>query len=129
MSIDPNEFEDLFDPEVMEELNKQFNELQIKKQEEFINSDPKRKWFMEFSLALSQQGIRYFMSNDEEIIYVQLSKGLMTEGKAESIYIEDIEEYRYLDVSPEALAAAIKAGLLSPVFIFWKKVGEDYEED
>jgi hypothetical protein len=129
MSIDPNDFEDLFDPEVMEELTQKFDELQIKKQTEHINDDPKRKWFMDFSIALGELGIRYSMNYEGTILTLQTSTGLMIKENSEMISIDDIEEYRYLEVPAEAVAAAIKAGLLSPAFRFWNRVGEEYEED
>jgi len=125
MAMDKDEFEDLFEPEVIEELRAQFNELHIKKQQEYIQKNPTQKWFFELSQSLGEQGVRFFRDPDSEVMYVQLTRDFQVEQKTEPILIREIEEYMQINIPAAAVAAAIRAGLISPVFRFWRKIEDD----
>lgn len=128
--MDKNEFEDLFEPEVIEELRAQFNELHIKQQQEYIQQNPEQKWFFELSQSLGEQGVKFFRDPDSEVMYVQLTRDFQVEQRAEPILIKEIEEYMQINIPAAAVAAAIRAGLISPVFRFWRKLedGDDTED-
>jgi hypothetical protein len=120
------EFENFLDPETAKELRIQFHELQLKKQQESIEKDPEKNWFYKFSEALGDQGVKYFRDPDSDIMYVQLTRDFEVQQKPEGIYVKEIEEYMNIGVSPVAVAAAIRAGLISPVFRFWRE-DESYD--
>lgn len=129
MDKNKDDFEDFLDPEVARELQNQFQELQIKKQQESINQDPEKKWFYELSTSLGDQGVKYFREPDTDFMFVQLTRDLEVEQKVERIAVQEIEEYMSIGVSAVAVAAAIRAGLISPVFRFWKEKEDDDAED
>lgn len=126
--MDKDEFDDLFDPEMVEEFRAQFNELHIKNQQERINQDPYQKWFSELSQSFAEQGVKYFREPDSEVMYVQLTRNFEVEQRTESITIREIEEYMNIGIPPSAVAAAIRAGLISPVFRFWKEVDDESDD-
>jgi hypothetical protein len=128
MTMNKDEFDDLFDPEMVEEFRAQFNELHIKNQQEKISQDPYQKWFSELSQAFAEQGIKYFREPDSEVMYVQLTRNFEVEQRTESITIREVEEYMNIGIPPSAVAAAIRAGLISPVFRFWKEVDDESDD-
>lgn len=123
--MNKDEFDDLFDPELVEEFRAQFNKLHIKNQQERINQDPYQKWFFELSQSFAEQGVKYFREPDSEVIYVQLTRNFEVEQRVEAIITREIEEYMNMGIPPSAVAAAIRAGLISPVFRFWREADED----
>jgi len=129
MDKNKDDFEDFLDPEVARELQNQFQKLQIKKQQESINQDPEKKWFYELSTSLGDQGVKYFREPDTDFMFVQLTRDLEVEQKVERIAVQEIEEYMSIGVSAVAVAAAIRAGLISPAFRFWKEQEDDDAED
>lgn len=121
-----DDFDSMFDPEMVHEFRTQFTELHIKNQQQSIDDDPKNAWFLELSTALGAEGIQFSRNDEKEVIYVKLgNEGWQSTTKPEEIYIYELEEYKEIEIPPDALAAAIRAGLLSPVFKFWRKVDED----
>jgi hypothetical protein len=128
MTMNKDEFDDLFDPELVEEFRAQFNELHIKNQQERINQDPYQKWFSELSQSFAEQGIKYFREPDSEIMYVQLTRDFEVEQRAEPIIIREVEEYMNIGIPPSAVAAAIRAGLISPVFKFWREINDESDD-
>jgi len=127
MSIDGNEFDKMFDPEMVHEFRSQFNELQLERQKEIYENNPEEKWFVDFASALGTQGVVFHRTEEQEdIIFVQLLTRIKDKESVEQISINEIEEYMSIGVPAEAVAAAIRAGLLSSVFQFWRNVGEDY---
>ena len=128
MTMNKDEFDDLFDPEMVQEFRAQFNELHIKQQQERISQNPYEKWFYELSQAFIEQGIKYFREPDSEIMFVQLSRDFQVEQKQEVIIIREIEEYMNIGVPAAAVAAAIRAGLLSPVFKFWRDKNDESDD-
>jgi hypothetical protein len=128
MTMNKDEFDDLFDPDMVQEFRAQFNELHIKQQQERISQNPYEKWFYELSQAFIEQGIKYFREPDSEIMFVQLSRDFQVEQKQEVIVIREIEEYMNIGVPAAAVAAAIRAGLLSPVFKFWRDKNDESDD-
>lgn len=128
MSMNKDEFDDLFDPELLQEFKEQFNELQMKKQREYFEADPKMKWLLDFSCALGKQGVRYFKDEEQDLIYVQLPNNTLSDNKVESIRMQEIEEYIEMNVPAEAVAAAIRAGLICYVFKFWTTIDDEPED-
>jgi hypothetical protein len=128
MSMDENEFDSLFDPEMIREFREKFTELNIKRQQEQYEEDPEYKWFLELSIALSREGIRFFRNDEKEMIYIQSVNDTTTERHVESIALNEIQEYMIIGVPAEAVAAAIRAGLLSSVFKFWRKFDDESED-
>lgn len=126
--MNKDEFDDLFDPDMVQEFRAQFNELHIKQQQERISQNPYEKWFYELSQAFIEQGIKYFREPDSEIMFVQLSRDFQVEQKQEVIVIREIEEYMNIGVPAAAVAAAIRAGLLSPVFKFWRDKNDESDD-
>lgn len=124
MAMNKDNFEDFLDPETARELRIQFQELQIKQQQERIENNPEEKWFYEFSTALGELNVQYFREPGSEFMYVRLSKNTEFENKTESILIHEIEEYMVIGVPAAAVASAIRAGLISHVFKFWKDSGD-----
>jgi hypothetical protein len=122
-----DEFDKMFDAEMVREFRNQFTELQLQKQSESYENNPESKWLMEFSTALGEQGI-VFYRKEEDVIHVQLVTEFKDREKVESIYLSEIEEYMSINVPAEAVAAAIRAGLLSSVFKFWRKAEEDEQD-
>ena len=126
MSINRDEFDRMFDPEMVHEFRSQFNQIQIDRQKEIYENNSDEKWLVDFSTALSTQGVVFYrLEEQEDLIYVQLITELKNKQTVEAIYIHEIEEYISIDVPAEAVAAAIRAGLLSSVFKFWRNVEED----
>lgn len=126
MSINRDEFDRMFDPEMVHEFRSQFNQIQIDRQKEVYENNSDEKWLVDFSTALSTQGVVFYrLEEQEDLIYVQLITELKNKQTVEAIYIHEIEEYISIDVPAEAVAAAIRAGLLSSVFKFWRNVEED----
>ena len=126
MSINRDEFDRMFDPEMVHEFRSQFNQIQIDIQKEIYENNSDEKWLVDFSTALSTQGVVFYrLEEQEDLIYVQLITELKNKQTVEAIYIHEIEEYISIDVPAEAVAAAIRAGLLSSVFKFWRNVEED----
>ena len=123
-----DEFDDLFDPELLQEFKEQFNELQMKKQQEYFEADPKTKWLLDFSYALGKQGIRYFKDEEQDSIYIQLPNNTLSDNRVESISMKEIEEYMEMRVPAEAVAAAIRAGLISNAFKFWMTIDDEPED-
>lgn len=128
MNMNKDEFDDLFDPELVEEFRAQFNELHIKNQQERINQDPYQKWFAELSQAFAEQGVKYFREPDSEIMYVQLTRDFEVDQRVQPIIIKDVEEYMNMGIQPSAVAAAIRAGLISPVFRFWRETNDESDD-
>jgi hypothetical protein len=128
MNMNKDEFDDLFDPELVEEFRAQFNELHIKNQQERINQDPYQKWFSELSQSFAEQGVKYFREPDSEIMYVQLTRDFEVEQRVEAITIREVEEYMNIGIPPSAVAAAIRAGLISPVFKFWREINDESDD-
>lgn len=124
MSMSKDEFDKMFDPEMVREFRNQFTELHLQRQAESYENNPESKWLMEFSAALGEQGVIFFR-REEDVIQVQLATEFRDREKVESIYLSEIEEYMSINVPAAAVASAIRAGLLSSVFKFWRKVGED----
>jgi uncharacterized membrane protein YqiK len=129
MDMNKDDFEDFLDPETARELKNQFHELQLRKQQENINADPEKRWFYEFSVALGDQGVKYFREPEMDFMYVQLTRDHEVEQKVQKISIEEIEEYASIGISATAVAAAIRAGLISPVFKFWRDIEEDNDPE
>lgn len=126
MSINRDEFDRMFDPEMVHEFRSQFNQIQIDRQKEVYENNSDEKWLVDFSTALSTQGVVFYrLEEQEDLIYVQLVTELKNKQTVEAIYLHEIEEYISIDVPAEAVAAAIRAGLLSSVFKFWRNVEED----
>jgi hypothetical protein len=101
--------------------------LQIEKQKEIYENNPNEKWFIDFSSALGTQGVAFYRTEEQEdVIFVQLITNFRDKESVQEIFISEIEEYMSIGVPAEAVAAAIRAGLLSSVFQFWRNVGEDY---
>lgn len=128
MSINKDEFDDLFEPELLQEFKEQFNELQTKKQQEYFESDPNTQWLLDLSYALGKQGIRYFKDEEQELIYIQLPNNTLSDNRVESISMHEIEEYMEMKVPAEAIAAAIRAGLISNAFKFWTTIDDEPED-
>jgi hypothetical protein len=78
-------------------------------------------------VALGDQGVKYFREPEMDFMYVQLTRDHEVEQKVEKISIQEIEEYASIGVSATAVAAAIRAGLISPVFRFWRET-EEYND-
>jgi hypothetical protein len=126
MSINRDDFDKMFDPEMVHEFRSQFNQLQLDRQKEIYENNPEEKWMIDFASALSTEGVVFYRTEEqEELFFVQLITELKDKKAVEPIYIGEIEEYMSIGVPAEAVAAAIRAGLLSSVFKFWRKVGEE----
>lgn len=126
MSISRDDFDKMFDPEMVHDFRSQFNQIQIEKQREVYDNNPDQKWMVDFSCALGTQGVAFYrLEEQEDVIYVQLITELKNKNSVEAIFIYEIEEYVSIGVPAEAVAAAIRAGLLSSVFKFWRNVEED----
>lgn len=127
MSINRDEFDKMFDPDMVHEFRTQFNQIQIDRQREVYENNEDEKWLVDFSTSLGSQGVVFYrLEEQEELIYVQLITEMKNKQSVEPIYISEIEEYISIGVPAEAVAAAIRAGLLSSVFKFWRNV-EDYD--
>lgn len=124
--FDNSDFDKLFDPEMVHEFRLQFNQIQLDKQKEAYENNPDERWLVDFSNALGKFGVIFYRTEEEEdLIYVQLMTHFKDKKSVHGIFIAEIEQYMTMGVSPEATAAAICAGLLSPVFRFWTSVGDD----
>lgn len=126
MGISRDDFDKMFEPEMVHEFRSQFNQIQLDRQKELYENNPEERWFVDFSNSLGTQGVTFYRREDQEdLIFVQLVTELKDKDSVESIYIYEIEEYMSIGVPAEAVAAAIRAGLLSSVFKFWRTVGEE----
>lgn len=126
MSISRDDFDKMFEPDMVHEFRSQFNQIQLDKQREVYENNPEERWFVDFSTSLGTQGVAFYRTEEQEdLIFVQLVTQFKDKDSVESIFIYEIEEYMSIGVPAEAVAAAIRAGLLSSVFKFWRTVGED----
>ena len=122
-----NEFNKLFDPEVLAELDQAFIDMRIKQERSQITDDPYEYWYLELSEALTELEIDFMRTPQDDdnagIIWVRS----ISEHAFAQINEKELDFCQAKNIPALAVAHAIKAGLISSIFRFWEDIKEDEE--